>query len=190
VSSDVQVILVDRGIQKVLRDWALAHGEAQDWLDGIFHGKGALVQHARRHRDHFHVRFFAPRSQELGRRIQPLLALRPEQNVAFHKVKRGQTLGHIAKLYGTSVPALMRANHMRRTFLRAGQRLTVPLHKPCTQCPLPPPVVVPARHLPPTTTASAATPTSDEKSGGENGGDGHGQVVVQPGGEQLGDRAE
>jgi murein endopeptidase len=143
--TDVQVILVDRRIQKVLKQQALAAGEDRAWIDRVF---GKVVQHARRHRDHFHVRFFAPRSQELGRRIQPLLALRPEQNIALHKVRQGQTLGHIAILYGTSVPLIRGANHIRGSFLRAGQQLFVPLRKPCTKCPLPPPVVVPPRCLP------------------------------------------
>jgi hypothetical protein len=147
--TDVQVILVDRGIQKVLCDYALQQGEDREWVDRIFRaGKHALVQHARRHKDHFHVRFFAPRSQELGRRVQPLLALRAEQNLAVHRVKRGQTLGHIARMYGTSVVAIQRVNRMHGNFLRLDQRLMVPLRKPCTKCPLPPAVVVPERCLP------------------------------------------
>lgn len=148
--SDVQIVWVDRGIQKILRDHALKTGEDKAWVDRIFRaGKDSLLQHARRHHDHFHVRFYAPRSQELGRRLQPLLALRPEHNVTLHKVKPGQTLGHVAKAYGLSVQALMRANHLKRTFLAASQRLLVPLRKPCTKCPLPPPVEVPPRCLPP-----------------------------------------
>ncbi len=156
-SADVQVVLTDRGIQKVLRKYAVESGEDPEWVDSLFRGgRQALVQHARRHRDHFHVRFFAPRSQELGRRIQPLLALRPEQNLAVHRVKPGQTLGHIAKKYGCTVALLQKANKLRtRTLLRVGQRVLVPLRKPCTRCPLPPPVVVPPRRLPPGVQASA-----------------------------------
>ena len=154
--TDVQVILVDRGVQKILRDYALQAGEDQLWVDRIFRaGKHALVQHARRHKDHFHVRFYSPRSQELGRRIQPLLALRPEQNLAVIRVKRGQTLGHLAKAYGTSVVAIQRANRMRGTFLHLDQRVMIPLRKPCTKCPLPPAVVVPERVLPEVRTAAA-----------------------------------
>jgi hypothetical protein len=158
--ADVQVILVDRGIQKVLIKHALSIGEDPDWIDRIFRaGKQSLVQHARRHRDHFHVRFYAPRSQELGRRIQPLLAQRPEQNLIVHRVKRGQTLGHIARIYKTSVVALRKVNGLRKNNLRIGQQLRVPLRGPCTKCPLPPPVVVPERCLPPKTVAAAAMTT-------------------------------
>ena len=148
--TDVQVILVDRSIQKVLRDYALSIGEDRAWLDRVFKpGHTAMVQHARRHRDHFHVRFFAPRSQELGRRIQPLLAMRPEQNLAVHKVRPGQTLGHIAREYGSTIRAIQKVNHLRGSMLHLSQRLLIPLRKPCTKCPLPPPVSVPARCLPP-----------------------------------------
>jgi murein endopeptidase len=157
--SDVQVILVDHGIQRVLRKYALDIGEDPTWVDALFAGgRSALIQHARRHRDHFHVRFFAPRSQELGRRIQPLLARRPDQNLIVHKVKNGQTLGHIARLYKTTVAAILKANKSRRTFVRVGQRVVVPLRGPCTKCPMMPAVVVPSRRLPParmdTTTAA------------------------------------
>jgi len=149
LETDVQVILIDRKIQHVLRAHALAAGEDRAWIDRIFSGKhGAILQHARRHRDHFHVRFFAPRSQELGRRIQPLLALRPEQNLVAHKVKHGQTLGHLARVYGANIAAIRKVNHMRGSFLRIGQQLFIPLRKPCTHCPLPPPVLVRPRCLP------------------------------------------
>ncbi|MGZ6143851.1 MAG: LysM peptidoglycan-binding domain-containing protein [Myxococcales bacterium] len=157
--SDVQVILVDRGIQKVLRTFALANGEDPDFVNRVFSGgRQAMVQHARRHKDHFHVRFYAPRSQELGRRIQPLLAQRPEQNLVLHKVKHGQTLGHIARAYDTTIKAIQLANHMRGSFLHLGQQLRVPLRKPCTHCPLPPPVVVPPRCLPASATMASAQP--------------------------------
>jgi LysM repeat protein/murein endopeptidase len=166
--TDVQVILLDRRLQAVLRDYAERAGEDRTWLDRVFqvgHGdrgndarrRGlsrapqAIVQHARRHRDHFHVRFYAPRSQELGRRVLPLLAKRPEQNLALHTVRRGQTLGHLARTYRTTVRALAAANRLTgaRSRLHAGQQLLIPLRGPCTSCPLPPPVVVPPRCLPP-----------------------------------------
>ena len=69
--TDVQLILVDRKVQKVLYGYALKSGEDKGWLDALFHmGKKSLVHHARRHRDHFHVRFYNPRAQELGRQLR------------------------------------------------------------------------------------------------------------------------
>ena len=157
--TDVQVILADRRIQNVLYEHALAQGEDKEWLDSLFHaGTASLVQHARRHRDHFHVRFFSPRSQELGRRVQPLLAKRPDENKVSHRVRSGDTIGHIARKYGSSVRMIQRANGMRSTFLKLGRSLTVPMRGPCTQCPLPPPFVVPARRLPPQVKTSVVTP--------------------------------
>lgn len=148
--TDVQLILVDRHVQKVLFDYALAHGENREWLDSLFHaGAHSLIKHARGHRDHFHVRFYNPRAQELGRRIAPLLAQQPEYNLAMYKVRRGDNLGKIAMRFDSSVAKIRRANHMKSTFLRTGIVLAVPLHKPCTHCPVPPAVVIPPRRLPP-----------------------------------------
>ena len=64
--TDVQMVLLDRRVQKVLYDHALQVGEDRAWLDWVFNGPAPLVQHARRHRDHLHVRFFSPRAQEAG----------------------------------------------------------------------------------------------------------------------------
>ena len=145
--TDVQLILVDRGIQNVLRRYALAIGENAAWLGKVF---GQVVKHARAHRDHFHVRFYAPRSQELGRRIQPLLALRPEQNRTIHVVRAGNTLNQIAARYETTVAAVRKANRLQgRSLLQLGQHLIVPLRGACTSCALPPPVAVPPRLIPP-----------------------------------------
>ena len=156
--TDVQVILVDRGIQKVLRTWALGAGEDADFVNGLFGGGShALVQHARHHKDHFHVRFYAPRSQELGRRIQPLLAQRPEQNIVLHKVRHGETLGHLARANNTTVALIQKANRLRGSFLRLGQQLRIPLRGACTRCPLPPAVVVPPRRMPAMSASAVAT---------------------------------
>lgn len=149
---DVQFILVDKRVQKVLFEYASTIGENPEWLDSLFHaGRASILQHVRRHRDHFHVRFFNARAQELGRRVAPLLAERPEQNLAMHRVRRGDTLGSIALRYGSSVRAILKASGMQNSFLRVGRVLKVPLRKPCTSCPVPPATIVPPRRLPPPT---------------------------------------
>jgi LysM repeat protein len=148
--TDVQMILVDRRVRQVIYNHALAAGEDKAWLDSIFNdGPNGIVRHARRHRDHFHIRFHNPRAQELGRRVQPLLAQQPEHNVVTHRIRNGDTLGGIALRYGSTVSMIKKANRMRGNFLRAGQRLAVPLRGPCTHCPVPPPFVLPPRRLPP-----------------------------------------
>lgn len=147
--ADVQVVLVDKAVQKVLYEYALEQGEDPLWLDAVFRsGKEARVQHARRHRDHFHARMYSPRSQELGRRVQPLLAKRPEENVISYRIRGGDNLGKIARKHGCTVAMIQKANGMRNTFLRVGRTLRIPLRGPCTHCPVPPPVVVPPRCLP------------------------------------------
>lgn len=165
--TDVQVILVDRRIQKVIYDHALSIGEDPEWVRSIFGiGGGKLVQHARRHYDHFHVRLFAPRAQELGLRLQPLLPERPEANLYAHRIRPGDNLSTLARRYGTTVAAIQRANRMRGTFLSVGRTLMIPLRKPCTRCPVPPQVVVPPRNLPPTLqvveTTAAEVPDDEE----------------------------
>lgn len=158
-TTDVQVILVDKKVQDAMYDYALSLGEDKSFLDSVFRaGTASAVQHARRHRDHFHVRFFSPRAQELGRRIQPLLAKRPDENIAQHRVRSGDTLGHIARKYGSSVATIQRANRMRNTFLSLGRVLAVPMRGPCTQCPLPPPFVVPERRIAPPLEAANKQP--------------------------------
>ena len=162
--ADVQLILVDRRIQSLLYAQALGQGEDKAWLDSLFRSSDALVRHARRHRDHFHVRFFSPRAQELGRRVQPILAKRPDENVAIYRVRSGDTLSHIAQRYGSTVSLIQGANGMRTSFLSIGRTLVVPLRGPCTRCPLPPPVVVPERRLPPA--CSAKRDVQSEPAGG------------------------
>jgi len=150
IHGDVQFILVDQRVQKVLYEHAKKVGEDPAWLESLFHaGKQSILQHARRHRDHFHVRYFNGRAQELGRRVAPLLAERPEENIAMHRVKKGDTLGGISSRYGSSVAAIRRASGLSNNLLRIGRVLKVPLRKPCTTCPVPPPTLVPPRRLPP-----------------------------------------
>lgn len=159
--ADVQFILVDRRVQRVIYEHALAIGENKAWLDSIFHaGADSLVRHARRHRDHFHVRFYNARAQELGRRVAPMLALQPEHNVIVHRVRSGDTLGHLAVKYDTTITAIKKASRLRGNFLSIGQRLTIPLRKPCTRCPVPPPMVLPARRLPPALQQASVSPRS------------------------------
>ncbi|MBK7864755.1 MAG: LysM peptidoglycan-binding domain-containing protein [Archangiaceae bacterium] len=152
--ADVQVVLLDRKVQAALAAYGLSRGEDPALVDKLFHsGAQSLFQHARRHKDHFHVRFFAPRSQELGRRVQPLLAKRPDENKIVHRVRAGETLGHLAAKYGTTVKLIQKASGLAGTMLSIGRTLVVPLRGPCTQCPVAAPVIVPPRLI-----SSAAVP--------------------------------
>jgi len=52
----------------------------------------------------------------------------PEPQFAYHRVRKGETLSHIARKYRTSVKKIATANNIRRyNRLRIGQRLKIPL---------------------------------------------------------------
>jgi murein endopeptidase len=157
--TDVDRIFVDRSIMSVLYREALEEGEDRGWLDDVFGRAGdkGVVQHVRRHKDHLHVRFYNPRSQERGRIVYPVLVetgVAPPPTVA-HRVRPGETLGGLARRYGTSASAIRAANGLRGSQLRAGRSYTIPIRR------VPPdegPLVVPPRRVPPppVTTATAA----------------------------------
>jgi LysM repeat protein len=146
--ADVQVILLDKKVQAALHDYAAQKGEDPALLFALFKaGANAKFRHARKHKDHYHVRFFSPKAQELGRRVQPLLAQRSDENKVIHRVRRGETLGQLARKYGSSVAMIQKASALKGHFLSLGRTLVVPLRGPCTKCPTAPMVVVPPRLL-------------------------------------------
>jgi murein endopeptidase len=147
--TDVDRIFVDRSLISVLYAYAVAEGEDRGWLDDVFGrtSEKGIIQHERRHKDHMHVRFFNRRAQEEGRIVYPVLVetgAAPPPMVK-HRVRPGETLGSLARRYGTSVSAIRAANGLRTTRLRAGRSYTIPIRR------TPPdegPVVVPPRRLP------------------------------------------
>lgn len=155
VHTDVELILVDSKIQKLLYAYALKIGEDRAWLDSVFqypNGRGGtIIRHARRHHTHYHVRFYNREAQELGRRAYPVLLaqkkIKPPMSYSYHKVRSGQTLGHLARTYGTSVRAIMQANGLRGTNIRAGRAYRIPrkggVHR------VPGHISVPQRKVPP-----------------------------------------
>jgi len=167
--TDVDRIFVDRSVMSVLYAHALEEGEDRLWLDDVFGRSGdkGVIQHVRRHKDHFHVRFYNPRAQERGRLVYPVLVetgAAPPPMVK-HRVRPGETLGGLARRYGTSASAIRAANGLRGTRLRAGRSYTIPIRRVPTDDG---PVVVPARRVPPPlmTTASAAEPLAVAPSDG------------------------
>jgi penicillin-insensitive murein endopeptidase len=111
--TDVERIFVDRSLISVLYAQAVEEGEDRGWLNDIFGrtSEKGIIQHERRHKDHLHVRFYNRRAQEAGRITYPVLV---ETGVApppmvKHRVRRGETLGSLARRYGTSVSAIRAA---------------------------------------------------------------------------------
>jgi LysM repeat protein len=174
--TDVERIFLDRSLIAVLYRYAVEQGEDQAWLDDIF-GRRAddkgIIQHVRRHRDHLHARFYNRRAQELGRIVYPVLVedgVVPPPTVR-HRVRQGETLGHLARRYGTSVAAIRAANGLHGNLLRAGHSYVIPVRK------VPPdagPVVVPPRRLPPELAlpgAPAGPPLATSDAAGEHSPD-------------------
>ena len=75
--TDVDLILIDHSIQRLLEEHARSIGEDPTWLDSVFRGvPGKLppvIRHAEGHATHLHVRFFNPIAQETGRRMLELM---------------------------------------------------------------------------------------------------------------------
>jgi penicillin-insensitive murein endopeptidase len=159
--TDVDMILIDASLQRLLREYAERSGESPAWLDSLFRGAERLpplIRHAPGHATHLHVRFHNPIAQETARRVYPLLLrhrrVAPPAQFVRHRVKDGETLGKLAKRYGTTIPAIQRANGLRKkTLIRAGRVYLIPRAAGGTPA-VPAPVAVPPRRLPPTRVAS------------------------------------
>lgn len=153
--TDVEMILIDHGVQAWIRRYALEQGEDPAWVDGLFQGKGALraiVRHAPGHATHIHVRFFNPIAQETARRAQGALVsegVLPELvSYLKHRARRGDTLAKIAKKYNVSVAAIKDANGLRSSRIREQREYRIPVrsHAPMVSGA---PLRFPARRLPP-----------------------------------------
>jgi hypothetical protein len=155
--TDVETILLDTRVQRILHKYAVSIGEDKEWLDHVFgFARGyrdAKVVHVVGHRTHYHVRFFNAVAQELGRRAHPLLVqmnvMSPPVYTVRHVVKPGQTIGQLASRYGTTTRAIQQANGLKTTQLRAGRAYRIPRHG--AAAPKTDPIVVPQRMLPPST---------------------------------------
>jgi penicillin-insensitive murein endopeptidase len=68
---NVEMILVDTSIQKLLREHALAKGEDPAFIDRVFQygskSNRPIIRHVRGHATHIHVRFFSPNAQASAR---------------------------------------------------------------------------------------------------------------------------
>ncbi len=167
VETDVEMILIDAGLQRLLREHALAIGEDPAWVDDVFRGapgRPALIRHARGHANHIHVRFYSPVARETARRVQPILAKQgkvdPPTVHVTHRARKGDTLGRLANLYGTTVEAIKRANGLRSNLIRAKKTYRIPKRGGVKASPSRP-VSIPPRRLPP---AKASTSTGASES--------------------------
>jgi LysM repeat protein len=152
--TDVEMILIDAYLQSLLREHALQIGEDPHWIQSLFLGADGLppiIRHAKGHATHLHIRFFNPIAQETARRLYPLLVrnnkITPPTQYLRHRAKEGETLGRLAKKYGTTIQAIQRANGLRKTLIRAGHDYLIPRSGGVRIST--PAVAVPPRRLPP-----------------------------------------
>jgi len=159
--TDVEMILMDASIQHLLREHAVKSGEDPAWLDSLFRGRDGLapiIRHANGHATHLHIRFLNPIAQETARRVYPLLLrhqkVAPPAQFVHHRAKDGDTLGKLAKRYGTSIEAIQRANGLKKkNLIRAGRVYLVPRAGGSQS--VEPPASVPTRRLPPPPASSS-----------------------------------
>ncbi len=131
--TDVEFLFIDRWVQILLKNYAKKIGEDKEWLHRVFVGskdRPAIIRHARGHATHIHARFFNPKAQENARIAYPhLLAaniIEPVVVYVHHKVRKGETLGRLAKRYDTTVKAIQRANGLRGTTIQARRTYKIP----------------------------------------------------------------
>jgi penicillin-insensitive murein endopeptidase len=151
--TDVELILMDRSVQRLVREYALGRAEDRAWVDQIFDGTDTLppiIRHAKGHATHIHVRFYNPLAQETGRRTYDLLLKRhiiePPSYYVRHKVKEGETLLGLAKRYRVPPKAIQQANGMKSDLIRASQDYKIPQRGGVKPGPRP---TIPARRVPP-----------------------------------------
>jgi murein endopeptidase len=151
--TDVQFIFIDRRVQRLLRSYAEAVGEDRGWLESIFDGtpgEPAIIRHEPGHDTHLHLRFYNPIAEETARRCYTALVqhkkLLPMRYNITHKARRGDTLSGIAKKYGTTVAALMRANGLKKSVIKADKAYVIPRNGPAAPAA---PLEVPPRRIPP-----------------------------------------
>jgi LysM repeat protein len=153
--TDIDLILIDGGVQRRLRAHAESIGEDAEWLDEVFQAKSKrprpLVLHAKGHADHIHIRFHNPIAQTSARIAFKHLVkhglVQPPVAYVSHKAKKGDTLGRLANRYGTTIEAIQKANGLRNTKIFAKRVYRIP-KKGTVKAP-DDPVLIPPRRLPP-----------------------------------------
>ncbi len=122
-SQRVQYIFLDRNVQKVLYNYVAARGYDQAYLNRFFGNvRGSLIQHARNHVDHMHVRFFTPWSTlaahigagEVEKRMVIEMAQQSylPKKVNYYVTGSEKGLDALAKSFGVSVHDLCRWNNI------------------------------------------------------------------------------
>ena len=121
-------------------------GRCRAWLEGVLlslEARGLVEATSERRPPHYHVAVFPKPYADYVKRVtagaaggaaEPaastagsLRAASSSSSPAVHVVRRGDTLTRIARLHGSTIDGLRRANGLRSSLIRPGQTLRVPL---------------------------------------------------------------
>lgn len=152
VHTDVEMMFIDRSVQRLLKEHALAIGEDPSWLNTIFEYKSRhpepIVRHTWGHKTHIHVRFYNPKAQQLGVVAYDALVknklIRPRHYLVPYQARGRDTLASLAKKAGTSAATIQKVNGIGA--LAPGQTLYVPMRGNVAHVKQ---IVIPPRRLPP-----------------------------------------
>jgi hypothetical protein len=142
----IEMIFVDRAVQRALADYAARSGEEAAFLDEVFQIRGknarAPIRHVKGHDNHIHFRFHNPVAEEMGRRVArfvviprpppahaPLRVAESQAETASYvqiRAHSGDTLVILARRYGTTVEEIQRANQLAGNAIRAGTVYKIP----------------------------------------------------------------
>jgi penicillin-insensitive murein endopeptidase len=139
----VEMILVDRAVQRVLSDYAQRSGEDPAFLDEVFQVRGknprAPIRHVHGHDNHIHFRFHNPAAEAMGQRVArfvtiprapaPAVVAASQAEAAGYatiRARSGDTLVILARRYGTTVEEIQRANRLPGNAIRAGVVYRIP----------------------------------------------------------------
>lgn len=141
----VNLIYMDYRLQKALYDYAIKHLKRTpaELYSVISWPKAkrrtdAVIQHAKNHFSHMHIRFKTPRSTFVGSLYTPEEAEDLQRRVDLatrgsyeYAIKRGETLGLIARKHKVSLEELLRTNRLtEKSKVRPGQVLNIPVNGP------------------------------------------------------------
>ena len=152
---NVEMILMDTKVQRLLRDYALEHGEDRAFVDQVFQVAGknprSIVRYAHGHDTHMHVRFFSPGAQatahlaaaylpkppaaiatrHTGRSGKQLAkeghgSKRGDDDYILHRARSGDTLDSLSRRYGVSIAAIKQANGLKSNALKQKRTYLIP----------------------------------------------------------------
>jgi murein endopeptidase len=151
--TDVELILIDRKVQRLLKKHALAIGEDREWLDSVFQYRSRtqtpVIKHAWGHRTHIHVRFRNPRAELAGYRAFDHLVsaktIMPRHYTVSYRARGGDSLASLASKAGTSPDTFVKLNGTGA--IQPGRVYHVPMRGQVARIAEP---TLPPRRLPPT----------------------------------------